>query len=325
MGALFSSFVQVAWQTLIQKENTEYQCQQMLSPNVTVAGVCAENQTQDISFNPTPFRSLLIGINYAEEPNSALKGCANDIMDVWKHLHETEGRHETVMLCDAAPDGGWPTGLPSIQKPTRASILRELELIAAWTHSVAGARCWIHYSGHGSQCKDEDGDESDQLDECLVPCDYTTAGIISDDELLRVFGNNALASDSSVVFVVDACHSGSMLDLPYINDGTIDNIARIHTHTNTRNCGPLIISISGCRDDQTSADAKFGQRWQGALTKTLLFELRTGERRAVVLAQKLRKKLRDSSFLQRPQLASSEVLCKQSTLFRPLRMQFLKE
>jgi hypothetical protein len=40
---------------------------------------------------------------------------------------------------------------------------------------------FFHYSGHGGQTKDMDGDEEDGFDEVVYPVDFETAGHIVDD------------------------------------------------------------------------------------------------------------------------------------------------
>lgn len=66
------------------------------------------------------------------------------------------------------------------QIPTRANM------IAAMQWLVQGARAndalFFHYSGHGGQTKDADGDEDDGYDEVIYPVDFKQAGHIVDDE-----------------------------------------------------------------------------------------------------------------------------------------------
>ena len=42
---------------------------------------------------------------------------------------------------------------------------------------------FLHYSGHGSQVRDRSGDEDDNQDEVIMPVDFESAGVISDDVL----------------------------------------------------------------------------------------------------------------------------------------------
>jgi hypothetical protein len=44
----------------------------------------------------------------------------------------------------------------------------------------------FHFSGHGSQQKDYNGDELDGYDETLCPTDFETQGMIVDDEINAV-------------------------------------------------------------------------------------------------------------------------------------------
>lgn len=48
---------------------------------------------------------------------------------------------------------------------------------------IVFCRYFFHYSGHGGQVKDEDGDDEDGFDETIMPIDFTTKGQIIDDEL----------------------------------------------------------------------------------------------------------------------------------------------
>ena len=41
-------------------------------------------------------------------------------------------------------------------------------------------------SGHGSQKRDADGDESDGFDETICPVDYSSAGEILDDDMNKL-------------------------------------------------------------------------------------------------------------------------------------------
>ncbi len=63
-------------------------------------------------------------------------------------------------------------------------------MLSAMQWLVAGAQAGdsllLHFSGHGSQKRDTDGDEEDGMDETICPMDYERAGVIVDDELFEV-------------------------------------------------------------------------------------------------------------------------------------------
>lgn len=70
-------------------------------------------------------------------------------------------------------------------------------------------------TGHGARVRDDDwGEEDDGYDETLVPLDYDSAGQIRDDDLYQNLVC-ALPSGVHLVALMDCCHSGSVLDLPF--------------------------------------------------------------------------------------------------------------
>ena len=248
---------------------------------------------------PGPERALLIGINYVSQEGE-LRGCVNDVLDVWRFM--VARGVECVILCDDDPDGGWPEGAPVQGEPTKEAIRREMASLAAWTRWNPRARCWFHYSGHGGQTIDWDGDEEDGKDECLFPVDYRAAGSLRDDEVAQIL-RHGLSQDASLVAIVDACHSGSMFDFKHVYSAGA---------TEACDALPQHISISGCRDDQTSADARFGERWGGALTRALLPILQRGEARCGALRDELHRALRH--FEQRPEVRGSSSLGSHSVI-----------
>lgn len=77
----------------------------------------------------------------------------------------------------------------------------------------------------------------DGYDETLVPLDYETAGQIRDDDLfLTLIGK--MPRDVQLTCVMDCCHSGSVLDLPYtfIADGEHEEM----TASEEFDFGPLL-------------------------------------------------------------------------------------
>lgn len=58
-------------------------------------------------------------------------------------------------------------------------------------------------------------DEVDGYDETLCPLDYEISGMISDDEVNETIVR-PLPRGVKLHAVIDACHSGSSLDLPFV-------------------------------------------------------------------------------------------------------------
>jgi hypothetical protein len=77
----------------------------------------------------------------------------------------------------------------------------------------------IHYSGHGQQIFDDNGEEIDGLDEALVSYDarvrysddYKGENHIRDDQIGNILANfrNKLGSNGQLLVLLDSCHSGS--------------------------------------------------------------------------------------------------------------------
>lgn len=196
-------------------------------------------------------RALLFGLNYAGSA-SELHGCVQDVTNVAAYLARVLAIPTKV--CTTPAD------------TTAVAMVRGLYELALQSHSEALTFAYIHYSGHGSSIVDVSGDERDGRDECLVPSDYATAGLLPDDLLERLFRN--FNPKTRVVFVCDACHSGTMCDLRFGWDGPVCSVENKACAVAAR-----VLTLSGCLDDQTSADAfnVLGDgKYSGALTSCLL-------------------------------------------------------
>jgi len=92
------------------------------------------------------------------------------------------------------------------QAATREGILSALSDFVASTSEDDVV--YIHFSGHGSQVDDLNGDEEDRLDETILPFDARTGSVpdITDDELNAILSK--LKARNSLV-VLDSCHSGT--------------------------------------------------------------------------------------------------------------------
>ena len=265
-------------------------------------------------------RALIFGINYRGS-NSELNGCINDAQNMLYMLvnHYDYNRDCITLMTD-------DTDI----KPTKYEMLKSLnEFISS---SKDCNEMFLHYSGHGTNIKDKNNDEEDGLDECLVPLDYMYSGIIKDDELKSIV--QLINPNTKLWIVIDACHSATMFDLEYkleclsvqhsltnplrFNDYVFSDwsyeykiskdIKYKNDHTNKIN----IVTISGCKDNQTSADAFINNEYQGALTKFLLESLKLNKYshnlKLVYLLKDLHCMLKQSKFSQKPVIQSSKII-----------------
>lgn len=242
-------------------------------------------------------QAVLIGINY-RGTNSELNGCINDTQNVKKMLLEQYGYEEKniKMLTD-------DTDL----KPTRDNILMTLIDLALELNENDTNEVWIHYSGHGSYVPDINGDELNGYDEVLVPLDYQKNGMITDDIIKYIF--KKINRNLNIMIIFDCCHSGTLADLPY-------TYSKGNETFNKKNSPliPNVIMLSGCKDNQTSADAKMNGKWAGALTHCLLSSLKRNNYTVsnFELLKDIRNMLKDEGFEQYPVLSCSTSLKKNS-------------
>jgi hypothetical protein len=249
------------------------------------------------SFVPTPpiitnKTALLIGINYIGT-SSELNGCINDVTSVKERLTQQGFSIKTLTDTD---------------KPTRETILTEFTNLLK--NASAGDLLFFLYSGHGSYVVDKNGDEKDRYDEVLVSSDFKA---VLDDELKTLI-TQYLKKDVTLFGLFDSCFSGTILDLKYQfldsenYDKYTENSSNIETMGN-------VYMISGCTEHQTSADAYIGNKFQGAMTWSLLESLKLPQTSWRTLIKTMRKLLKDSKYTQLPQFATGNFVNIDSNVF----------
>ena len=211
-------------------------------------------------------RALLVGILYKNTRNE-LHGCVNDVENVKKLLISVYGYQEEniVLLTDDTQFkptaeniiAGWQWLLsksPAVDFPHLTEPIQEGERV----------EFFFHYSGHGSQVPDRNGDEPDGEDETICPLDFATAGMITDDTIRERLALQ-VPPNCRLIAVIDACHSATSFDLMWNckSVGSSFSLEKVNDYTPTP--GEVIV-FSGCRDNQTSADAYIDNKPQGALT-----------------------------------------------------------
>jgi hypothetical protein len=226
-------------------------------------------------------RALLIGINYSGQ--SQLYGCINDIIQIQGVLIDAYGfkPEEIRVLRDDDPS----------MMPTKARILAAMEALVQENPQVV----YVHYSGHGTNIRDVNRDEADGMDECIVPSDYATSGLITDDQINSILGR--LRGTGMAIF--DCCRSGTVMDLPHQG---------VQTTNQTVTQGGMYC-FSGCQDNDYAAEtvSAVSNLPQGAMTTALIAVIRKqGYYPAIgTLYTELKKELASNGFSQVPNLTSS--------------------
>ncbi|PHH92739.1 hypothetical protein CDD83_5568 [Cordyceps sp. RAO-2017] len=151
-------------------------------------------------------KALLIGINYFGQQGQ-LRGCINDVHNVSNFLceHYNYKREDMVILTDDQQN--------PVMQPTKANMLRAMQWLVK--DAQPNDALFLHYSGHGGQTEDLDGDEDDGFDEVIYPVDFRQNGHIVDDEI-HFLVVKPLQPGVRLTAIFDSCHSATAMDLPYV-------------------------------------------------------------------------------------------------------------
>ena len=210
--------------------------------------------------------ALLVGINYYNTPNQ-LNGCIDDIINMRNMLIDAYGyKAANIVILHDSTD---PKVIAANGKPTGINILQNLYALAMKSGGLE--EVWFHYSGHGAQIRDKNGDEKSGLDDVIVPVDFQTNGFIVDDDIFRLIK----LIKCRAVLLFDSCHSGTVCDLPWSFECKPTSFVR--TRSNVANLtNPNIFMFSGCKDNQTSADTYdvATNTYVGAFSNAFMEELR---------------------------------------------------
>mmetsp|Transcript_26504 Transcript_26504/g.40220 ORF Transcript_26504/g.40220 Transcript_26504/m.40220 type:complete len:513 (-) Transcript_26504:57-1595(-) len=258
-------------------------------------------------------RALLIGINYTGT-RAALRGCINDAKNmrnvlIRKHAFPGDTCH-MVMLTDEPSRG-------RNYQPTYSNIRRGLQWLLQGVSQ--GDVLFFHFSGHGAQVPDKTGHEADGLNETILPLDYENKQI-TDDEL---WGSIVypLPAGARLTALMDCCHSGTGLDLPFEymykqNKHNKYNQSSWMEDLNPAHSQGDVVLISGCKDDQTSADAFQQGTAGGAMTQAFLTAYEQHPYCTYPeLLQAIHQALKQRRFTQRPQLTASQPFNTQERIF----------
>lgn len=192
---------------------------------------------------------LSVGLNYRGQYQ--LNGCHNDVDRLKKVLYDSLDPQKRGIYSSLKDDG--VSSLPTFEtiKEEVEKLFKELKENDAFIFT---------YSGHGGRVADKDGDEKSGYDDCIYDYNFKE---ITDDILYELLVDK-LPNKVKLRVILDCCHSGTGLDLPwgYSPFGSKENTSKKVT-------GKNVVCISGCTDEETSADAWIDRKPQGALTAIL--------------------------------------------------------
>lgn len=254
----------------------------------------AEHVNEDPPAMTGKKKALLVGCNYPGT-GAELRGCINDVHN-WKDmLVDLYGfdQQDMLILTDDQED--------ERLLPTLDNMRSGLRWLAEGAQP--GDVLFWQYSGHGAQQNSKSQTEADGKDEVLCPTDYERSGFLVDDEIFDLVVT-PLQSGVKLTIVLDCCHSGTAVDLPFVwndSDGAWEEVG------GTSYTAGDVQMFSGCEDSQTSADVTSGGVSGGAMTMSMVKAIKEDpEMQYPALLQRLHEILADGDYSQRPRLTSSQ-------------------
>ncbi|HEX9667795.1 MAG TPA: caspase family protein [Thermodesulfobacteriota bacterium] len=271
--------------------------------------------------------ALLVGVNDYQGIND-LNGCLNDVTNmryVLKTYLGFSNRDIRVLVDDRA---------------TKENIIYRLNWVVK--NAKSGDFLVFHFSGHGSQIRDREGDElRDHMDELICPWDMNWDGCyITDDDLNSIF--KRLPKNVLLEVFLDCCHSGTGLrenslgrppelgpehpilarylpppvDIECRVEGEEEELKPTKGFKSKNRSTLNHVLWAGCKDNQTSADAYINGAYNGAFTYNFGKHMRdTGGRISrKELLGRIRQSLRHNNYSQVPQLEAEATKQKGMTL-----------
>lgn len=235
--------------------------------------------------------ALLIGLNYAGTPNE-LNGCINDVNNMKKFLLTKGFAERDIKLIT---DANSPV--------TVKMVMDELKKLCA----NENAFLVFHYSGHGSNRRNNDSGENepDGMDETI----YVSDGDLHDDKIRKLVIKTPASSKLFAVF--DSCHSGTICDLRFnlkVDRNRKKNVSKdavaysLTENSSYQQTAAQISVVSGCKDEETSADSFENGSAQGALSANLIPLLSTASSWKKLITD-LAAVMKEKNYDQNPQLS----------------------
>jgi hypothetical protein len=253
-------------------------------------------------------KALLIGINYVGSKNNELKGCVDDVFNMYACLTNCFAYDPSnIILLISQPSEKDKLEYPNINHdtPTYENIINGLLQLSV--ESTKLEEIWVLYSGHGNRIPDEENPKI--MDDIIVPLDYIEKGIITNMDLLSIIKN----INCRAFFLFDCCRSESIIPLqwsfeylPPYNYMKKENDSESIMNEN-------IYVFSGCKDDQNSLDVydPILKEYVGVMTLTFIECINEIPKNSDIpilnFYMNICKKIADKKYIQTPILSSSNM------------------
>jgi hypothetical protein len=252
-------------------------------------------------------KALLVGTNKYAMKGNDLNGCVADAEDMYDLLVNGYGflADNVRVLTD--------------DRATKANVVERLNWLVTGTDLM---ECVYYNSSHGTKLRvRKDGTLKDSIDEAIVTYDFDWDDRntqLIDDDIHGII--SLLNAQSRLAVIVDSCHSGSILGdkdfgkrAKFIVPPFDIRARMINRQLKLNKIGHRAVKefenhilLSGCNDDQTSAETLFGNQTRGALTFNFTKRVRKGPEACWMLVQKdVCRDMKSQGFDQDPQLKGS--------------------
>ncbi|NJL33080.1 MAG: caspase family protein [Chloroflexaceae bacterium] len=196
----------------------------------------------------------------------------------------------------------------------RNATRTEMEFGLRWLAQGTG-RKWLHYSGHGTWARagidyDKDGQEED----CFIPIDWRTSGIVGLSALHHLF--DSLDQQSRLTCTLDTCHSGSITRddmfllapyaaprFQYVSPLSWEQV--VLRRAQQRQPAENTILLAACKASETAREIRFPDGFGGLFTRSLLTSLQPGKTYAEVV-KAVQEYVAQTKYEQTPQLNCAE-------------------
>ncbi|KAG8847530.1 hypothetical protein FRB96_001577 [Tulasnella sp. 330] len=224
-------------------------------------------------------KALLIGINYTGTDH-ALQGCINDVHNMRDFLVQEHGYHpaDMVTLTDDQNKHG-------VFYPNGRNMMKGIKWLVE--ENSPGDSLFLHYSGHGGQVPDPDGDRESSFDDTIVPVDFETNGQLDSDMMDNVKEAASLYQSAQHLVRGFALTPAKLQEAKELFAGAqnflkgfqnrgrakaadvdAEGLGEEHFIEPWAKEGKDAWMFSGCRDDQTSADTSISGAHVGGPTIT---------------------------------------------------------
>ncbi|WJX22041.1 hypothetical protein P8452_11388 [Trifolium repens] len=211
-------------------------------------------------------RAVLCGVSYSRR-QYRLKGTVNDVVNMNSLLVENFGFPiQSIHVLTEEPKD------PNLI-PTKRNIMESLKWLVK--DCKLGDSLVFYFSGHGTQQYYKE-DENFLLKGTIFPVDFLREGMITNNEINSTIVE-PLKNGVKLHAIIDACHSGTTLDLMHVYKKDNGNWKWINNNTPSiepgTKCtnGGVAICFSACEESQMAADAAVfgGKEMNGVMTYLL--------------------------------------------------------